>query len=233
MPRLARVIAVDVPHHVTQRGNARRQVFDSDTDYMVYLDLLSQHSRLNHLPIGAYCLMPNHVHLIVTPSDPDALRLTLRDTHGRYAAYVNARRSATGHVWQGRYYSCPMDLGHHYAALRYVETNPVRGGLVDAAEDYRWSSAAEHCGGPRGRLELMARDDGWTAAEWRAYLAEVDPVIDREIRGATHTGRPLGSGDFVRGLEIALGRRLAPQPGGRPSKNAAVARQQVLDWKAL
>jgi putative transposase len=126
-----------------------------------------------------------------------------------------------------------MDPGHHYAALRYVETNPVRGGLVDTAEDYRWSSAAEHCGGPRGRLEVAPRDDGWTAAEWRRYLSDVDPAVDCEIRHSTHTGRPLGCGDFVRGLEIALGRRLAPQLGGRPSKSAVDEHQQVLNWEAL
>jgi putative transposase len=233
MPRLARVIAVDVPHHVTQRGNAQQQVFDSDSDYMVYLDLLGRNARLHHLPIGAYCLMPNHVHIIATPSDPDALRLTLRETHGRYAVYRNSRRSATGHLWQGRYYSCPMDIGHHHAALRYVETNPVRARLVQAADDYPWSSAAEHCGGPRGRLELAVRDDGWTADEWRAYLARDAPAVDDEIRDATHSGRPLGSGAFIHTLEIALGRRLAPQPGGRPSRKAVDARQQVLDWDAL
>jgi putative transposase len=233
MPRFPRVIAVDVPHHVTQRGNAQQQVFDSDSDYMVYLDLLGHYASLHHLPIGAYCLMPNHVHLIATPSDPDALPRTLRATHGRYAAYRNSRHSATGHAWQGRYYSCPMDTGHHYAALRYVETNPVRAGLVATPEDYAWSSAAEHCGGPRGRLELAARDDGWTDDEWRAYLTAVDATVDGQIRDATRTGRPLGPGDFVHGLEIALCRRLAPQRGGRRSKKTEEAHQQVLAWEAL
>ena len=232
MPRLARVIAVDVPHHVTQRGNAQQQVFGSPSDYMVYLDLLERYACLYHLSMGAYCLMPNHVHIIATPSSADALRLTLRNTHGRYAAYRNSRQSATGHVWQGRYYSCPMDIGHHYAALRYVETNPVRARLVQSPEDYRWSSAEEHCGGPAGRIKL-APIDGWTPDEWRAYLCESDPAVESAIRDATHTGRPVGPDDFVHGLEIALGRRLAPQHGGRPSRKAVASRQQVLEWEAL
>jgi len=107
MARLARVLAADTPHHVTQRGNARRAVFETDSDRLVYMSLLQECSRLYRLDILGYCLMRNHVHLIALPRRLDSLPRVLRCAHGRYAAYLNARRTASGHVWQGRYHSCP------------------------------------------------------------------------------------------------------------------------------
>jgi putative transposase len=120
MARLPRVVAVDVPHHITQRGNAQQEIFYDDTDRCVYLALLSHNARLHRLAISGYCLMPNHVHLIATPELPESLRLALKTAHGRYAAYLNARRGRSGHVWQGRYYSCPLDERHFWRAMRYV-----------------------------------------------------------------------------------------------------------------
>ena len=125
MARLARVVALDTPHHITQRGNGRQYILESDTDRLVYLDLLRKHCRLHRLSLLGYCLMSNHVHLIAVPERDDSLRLALKHTHGRYAAYFNARCASSGHVWQGRYYSCPLDLPHLWAALRYTELNPV------------------------------------------------------------------------------------------------------------
>src|SRR5437762_425366 len=146
MARLARVIALDVPHHVTQRGNARRYILDSDSDRLVYLDLLRHSCQLYKLSLLGYCLMSNHVHLVVTPRSRDSLALALKDTHGRYATYWNVSHTSSGHVWQGRYYSCPLDLSHLWAALRYTELNPVRARLVSEADAYGWSSATAHCG---------------------------------------------------------------------------------------
>jgi putative transposase len=137
MARLARVVAVDVPHHVTQRGNARRFILESDSDKLVYLELLRQYCTLYELSLLGYCLMSNHVHLVVIPGKIDSLWLTLKNTHGRYAAYWNAGHSSSGHVWQGRYYSCPLDLTHLWRALRYTELNPVRARLVSTPEAYR------------------------------------------------------------------------------------------------
>ncbi|HWB82586.1 MAG TPA: transposase, partial [Bryobacteraceae bacterium] len=125
MARLARVVAADVPHHVTQRGNARRTVFENHTGRLVYLDLLNSYSRLHQLTMLGFCLMSNHVHLVATQRHSDALALALRYTHGRYAAYLNARQGSSGPIWQGRYYSCPLDTHHLWAALRYAELNPV------------------------------------------------------------------------------------------------------------
>jgi putative transposase len=128
MARLARMVAIDAPRHITQRGNARQVVFESDADRLVYLDLLRQHCRLDRLKLLGYCLMSNHVHLIAIPALADSLLLALKHTHERYAGYFNARHASSGHVWQGRFYSCPLDPPHLWTALRYAELNPVRAG---------------------------------------------------------------------------------------------------------
>ena len=142
MARLPRVVAIDVPHHVTQRGNARQVILADDSDRLTYLELLRQHSDQCGLALLGYCLMSNHVHLIAIPRATDSLAKALRQTHGRYAAYWNARQNSSGHVWQGRFYSCPLDEAHLWVALRYTELNPVRAGMVKAAESWPWSSAA-------------------------------------------------------------------------------------------
>ena len=231
MARLARVIAVDTPHHITQRGNDRQFVFDSDSDRTVYLQFLLHYCGLHRVTLAGYCLMPNHVHLIATPQRPTSLSLALKHVHGRYAAYFNARHSRSGHVWQGRYYSCPLDTPHLWAALRYTEMNPVRGGLVVAPQDYQWSTAAFHCGlreAPDG-LDLSVWRQAWTPSDWYGYLgapAGDDEVA--EIRRSTHTGRPLGESNFVEGLEASLRRKLTPNLGGRPRKELLDSGQTAL-----
>jgi putative transposase len=163
--RLARVIAVDVPHHVTQRGNARRFILDCDADRMAYLNLLRQNIELHGVGLIGYCLMSNHVHLVVTPHNADGLALALRQAHGRYAIYWNAIHQSSGHAWQGRYYSCPLDRVHLWEALRYTELNPVRAGLAREAEAWIWSSAAAHCGAETRNeiLDLKVWRENWTA----------------------------------------------------------------------
>jgi putative transposase len=224
MARLLRVEALETPHHVTQRGNARRLVFESDNDRMVYLSLLVQHARFRGLTILGYCLMPNHLHLIVSPLRDNAMRRVLRDINGRYATYLNARQGATGHVWQGRYYSCAMDSGHLWNALRYVELNPVRAALAKRAEDYAWSSARAHLRGERdGVTDLVEWASHWTTGGWREFVDARASGDDEALRRNTHSGRPLGSAGFVRELEARLSRRLSASKGGRPKKKAGMA----------
>jgi len=233
MARLARVVVPGTPHHVTQRGNSRQLIFESDSDRLVYLDLLRQHCRLHRLALAGYCLMSNHVHLIVIPLRADSLFRALKHTHGRYAAYFNARHTATGHVWQGRYYSCPLDLPHFWAALRYTELNPVRAGMVTEPAAYPWSSAAAHCAcdATDAWLEMQPWQRFWTPDKWRGYLQGIRCEADADaIRRNTHTGRPLGAPDFVAGLERTLRRRLAPGKGGRPPKPEIDARQEAFGF---
>ena len=233
MARLPRVVALDTPHHVTQRGNGRRVIFESDSDRLVYLDLLRQHCVVHRLSLAGYCFLSNHVHLIVIPTRADSLFLALKHTHGRYAAYFNARHASSGHVWQGRYYSCPLDEPHFWAALRYTELNPVRAGMVSEPETYAWSSAAAHCGchGADAWLEMQPWRDSWTPARWHEYLRATGAEADADaIRRNTHTGRPLGTEDFVAALERTLRRRLAPEKGGRPAKSEGDAGQQAFGF---
>lgn len=219
MARLVRIAIVNVPHHVTQRGNARQFLLACDEERAIYLKLLRHWVKLHELALLGYCLMSNHVHLIVIPRRTESLALALKNTHGRYASYWNAAHQSSGHVWQGRFYSCPLDDAHLWIALRYTERNPVRAGVVRQAQDWEWSSAGAHCGSREADpcLEMTAWTKRWSSKAWQEYLScgENDAEL-RAIRNSTHTGRPLGSGEFVRSLEAATARRLQPQKGGRP-----------------
>ncbi len=230
MARLARVIAVDVPHHITQRGNARGFILESEADREVYLQLLRYCCRLYRLSVAGYCLMSNHVHLIAIPRRADSLALAMKHVHGRYAAYFNTRHLSSGHVWQGRYFSCPLDTPHLWAALRYTEMNPVRAGLADRPWEYAWSSAASHCGFNQDSLvEISDWQQSWKPEGWTEYLAAaVEEAETGAIRQSTHSGRPLGTPEFVKTLERNLKRSLLPQRGGRPRKKDADMRQEVI-----
>jgi putative transposase len=229
--RLPRVIAVDGPHHVTQRGNGRRFILHSDTDRSVYLDLLKQSLTLHAVAMIGYCLMSNHVHLVLVPSRAESLGLALKHAHGRYASYWNAIHHSSGHVWQGRYYSCPLDENHLWEALRYTELNPVRASLVAESASWVWSSAAAHCAAVSDSecLAMELWQSQWNAASWRAFLEVKENGSElAAIRLSTHTGRPLGTAEFVHALERSTQRPLAPQKRGRRPQAIADPRQSVL-----
>ena len=142
MPRIARVVLAETPHHVTQRGVDRQAVFFSDADRRVYLELVQHSAQQFQTRLLGYCLMSNHVHWIVIPCQPDSLARAFGEAHGRYAHYANALRNRSGHFWQNRFFSCALERSHLWAALRYVERNPLRAGLVAAADEWPWSNAA-------------------------------------------------------------------------------------------
>jgi putative transposase len=225
MARLARVVVPGVPHHVTQRGNRRQRVFFSDDDYAAYRLLLAEGCREAGVAVWAYCLMPNHVHLILTPSDADGLRQALGEAHRRYTRHVNVREGWRGYLWQGRFASCPMDEAYLLACARYVELNPVRARLARRARDWRWSSARAHLAGEDDGL-VRVRPLLALAPDWAGFLAEGLGPADREaIRAGERTGRPLGAARFVARLEKRLGRPLARQkPGPKPRREPSVAR---------
>ena len=218
MPRISRAIAVGYPHHVTQRGNYRQTVFAEPDDYVQYLDFLAQYAPRCDLEIWAYCLMPNHVHMVCVPRQSDSLSRALHTVHMKYARYFNKKRSSVGHLWQGRFFSCALDERHVYAAVRYVERNPLRGGLVSSPDDYPWSSAKIHIAGERGsvlsgRCFLLE-----TVTDWQQYLGSPDMEEETAVIKATLTGRPCAEKGFVKEVEGRLGRILTPQPRGRPRK---------------
>jgi len=221
MPRLARVVIVDIAHHVTQRGNGRQFILGSDVERLVYLDMLRRAVRVQELAVVGYCLMSNHVHLVVVPRRAEALAETFHQVHGRYASYWNASHDSSGHVWQGRFYSCPMEPGHLWTALRYAELNPVRAGMVAEAAAWPWSSAAAHggTGDPDACLEMSTWRKAWSEASWRKFLEEGETECELQaIRRSTDSGRPLGPKEFTQALERQTLRRLTPGPRGRPRK---------------
>jgi putative transposase len=219
MARLARAVAAGVPHHVTQRGNRRQQVFFRDDDYAVYRALLAAGCRAAGVAVWAYCLMPNHVHLILVPADADGLRAALGEAHRRYTRHVNLREGWRGYLWQGRFASFPMEEPHLLAGARYVELNPVRAGLTTAPGDWPWSSAAAHLAGRDDTLVTVAPLLA-LAPDWAGLLAGSLGEAEREaIRAGERTGRPLGSAAFTARLEKRLGRTLARQkPGPKPTR---------------
>ena len=191
------------------------------SDYRRYLRLLADYSAERGLDILAYCLMPNHVHLVAVPADDRTLAAVLKPVHLCYAQHVNRSQSCSGRVWQGRFFSCPLDAAHTAAAIRYVECNPVRAGLEPRAVNYEWSSAAAHAGLRRDRL-LASGIDRWVpVTDWSGWLAEAEPEdLTVRLRLHTRTGRPLGDDGFVRDLEARSERRLHALPRGRPQGSA-------------
>ena len=219
MPRVARITAIGYPHHVTQCGNYRQRVFKTHNDYKQYLSWLREYSDKNALDIWAYCLMPNHVHFICKPKNRDSLARTFNALHMRYAQYMNKKQGMNGHLWQGRFYSCILDEKYLYAAVRYVENNPVRTGLVKEPEEYPWSSAKGHIkkGGDFILCEKFHLQND--IKKWALYLkADDDNETVDDIRLKTRIGRPCGEGRFISKLEKKLGIELNKRKPGRPKK---------------
>ena len=231
MPRLARAIAVGFAHHITQRGNNRQDVFFVDDDRRVYLELLREQAEKYGLEVVGYCLMSNHVHLIAIPHTQDALAKAIGRTHFRYTQYINRFHRRSGHLWQGRFYSCALDEQHFWLTMRYIELNPVRAQLCREAWRYEWSSAPVHVQA-KARSDLLNLSrwyDRISAAQWRRQLSDgvTDSDLER-LRSSTHTGRPLGSDSFLSKLEMLLGRRVRPLPVGRPRKHKKAEEQKKV-----
>lgn len=215
MPRTARLVVPGLPHHVTQRGNRRQNVFFRDGDYELYIDLMAEWCARAGVEIWAYCLMTNHVHLIAVPESQAALARAVSEAHRRYTQELNRRECWTGHLWQGRFASFAMDESHTLQAARYVEMNPVAARMAARPEDYRWSSVHAHLAGRDDRLAkctpLLAM-----AGDWAAFLANEDPAFGALVDYHSSTGWPLGSDVFLDSLEIRTGRASRAAPRGRP-----------------
>ena len=217
MGRVARIVVPGFPHHVTQRGNRGADIFEMDEDREAYLRFLKQYCDKRALSIWAYCLMSNHVHLVVVPQNKSSLSEGLRDAHTVYAMYFNSRTQLSGHVWQGRFFSCPLDESYLWAAVRYVELNPVRAQIVERADTYRWSSAAAHCGLRQDAVLSTAFPPAGVIDDWSTWLHEA--LDDEEetytsISRRTRTGRPCGSSEFLDQVEQLLDRTIRPKPRG-------------------
>ena len=204
-------------HHVTQRGVRSIDIFSHDRDRKLYIELLRKFGRAHGLRFRAWCLMSNHVHLIVVPKREESLARGIGDAHKAYSRMKNFREGVRGYLFQGRFGSCVLDPPHELNALRYVELNPVRARMARDPGAYKWSSAGYHL----GRRKHDALTEGvrfeYDANEWRELLrAGVERIEIERMERHLRTGRPLCEAAFTKALERRLGRVLLPRPPGPP-----------------
>lgn len=227
MARAPRIVAPGLAHHVTQRGNNRQDVFRTDDDRRLYLHTLKARCALHDVIVHAYCLMRNHVHLVVTPTTAAALAHAIGQTHWLYTQHFNRTHGHSGHLWQNRFFSCPLVDEHEIAAIRYTERNPVSAQLVKLPWQYTWSSAAVHCGKARDTFKLL---DGAQFArrygpdQWQSILLEHgDDVDDEHLEHCLRSGRPVADDRGMKRLERLLGRRLPARVwrSGRADRQSA------------
>ena len=225
MARLPRVVIPGFPHHVTQRGNGRQRTFFEDGDYALYLDLLAEAAERARAQVWAYCLMPNHVHIVLTPEDEQGLARTFGELHRRYTGFINARRRTTGHLWQGRFGSVAMDEAHFVTALRYVALNPVRARLVARAEDWAWSSTRALIAGADDHVVSVAPALE-RVGDFAAFLGEeFDEALSyAALRKAESVGRPVGSAAWLADMEARTGKVLVA--GKRGPKRVVLGAEQ-------
>ena len=222
MPRTARIVVPNFPYHITQRGNYRQKVFQDEEDRLKYLYWIDEYSKKYHLSIIAYCLMDNHVHFVAIPRRKDSLAKVFSISHMRYSQYFNKRIKASGHLWQGRFYSCVLDEPYLIAAIRYVERNPVRVGFVRKAWRWKWSSAGVHVG---QKKEIIYLEDITNLIDiniesWREYRDSDESMeVVKAIKRNTLLGHPLGTNTFILKLSKKAGRILKVKAKGRPKKN--------------
>jgi len=220
MPRIARIVGVGYPHHLVQRGNNRENVFLDRTDYQKYLFFLTKYSREKEISVLAYCLMENHVHLLVIPQEEEALAKMMQGVTLCYTQYFNRKEGRTGRLWECRYQSTVID-GERYlwAVSKYIESNPVRVGIVKRPEDYSYSSAKAHILGRQDPLLKESLFDKDEINQYRKLMkSEEDKKVLEEIRNQTRLGKPLGDEGFLESLSERLGYGLSFRPKGRPTK---------------
>ena len=224
MPRMARIVLPGVPHHITHRGNYQQTIFDGPEDYEVYLRIFKTAADRYGTTIWGYALMANHSHHTAVPERADSLARTFNLAGMSYARYLHKKRAVKGHLFESRFFSCPMEGAHCLRALRYIERNPVRAGRVERPEEYRWSSARAHILGEGDPLLtdcplIPSRD------EWAAFVqAEDDPTWITDLRHNTKIGLPTGSDAFIGELETLVGRSLRRRAPGAPRKRPAKPR---------
>ena len=223
MPRVSRCVFPNMPHHITQRGNRREDVFFDEDDRTTYLCYLKDYCEKHNVEIIAYCLMTNHIHIVAVPETEDGLKEVFRTCHMRHAQKINKKKGWKGHLWQGRFFSSVLDRDYFWECIRYVENNPVRAKMVKKAEEYKWSSARHYC--KIVNDEVITKKSEWNEKRnsinnWSKWLREKEDIdkIDK-LRRNTLKGLPCGSNDFIKRLERIKDRILSYRPVGRPRKS--------------
>lgn len=215
MARMKRVVLPNYPHHITQRGVRSIDIFYSEEDYKIYLQLLKEQSERFGLEVLAYCLMTNHVHLIVVPKDENSLARAIGETHRLYTRKINFQQKTRGYLFQGRFYSTPLDDKYLISCLRYVEQNPVRANMVKQAWDYPYSSARYRVGIVDSNEILTAYDTIEAIEDYKDFITSEIKDIEM-IREKTRTGRPCGEESFYESIKLNFGMDLKPKKVGRP-----------------
>ena len=218
MARIARVVVPGIPHHIVQRGNRSQKVFFSDDDRRAYIDYLRIYAKTVGIHFWGYCLMDNHIHIIAVPDKKESFARGFSEAHRRYTRMINFREKWRGYLWEGRFKSYPLNRTHLYAAMRYIERNPVRAKIVENAWDYYWSSARSHVFKQKNSL----LDDNFMTSEiqnWKLFLSREDKQDDINLlKMHANTGRPLGDSQFINAIEKSTGRILHRQKSGPKSK---------------
>ena len=227
MPRIGRVVAPNMPHHVVQRGHNRNVVFVDDDDYSYYLDTLGNWSRQLQVKVYAWCLMTNHVHLLLDPGDDiKSIGLLMKRLAGRQTRFVNKQENRTGSLWDGRYKMSIVDSDEYFLqCCRYIELNPVKAKMVKRPADYRWSSYRENAGlSP----SVIVDRHGFTNLGdisfegYQEYVAENTPSPEAEfISQRLKSNRLTGGSRFVKEIERRTGFRLEYKRPGRPPVSKA------------
>jgi len=220
MPRISRIVAVDYPHHITQRGVRSMDIFHSDHDRNQYLQFIKEETQKFETVILAWCLMTNHVHFIAIPRTETSFARGFGEAHKRYTRMKNFHDNVRGYLFQGRFGSCVLDERHLLAAVRYVENNPVVAGITSHPWEYKWSSASYHVGNIKEDVLVHDRDLYGRVRDWREYLDKGIAGSDDidTVKRSTRTGRPAGDFDFVDKLEKLTGRLLQRQKPGPKKK---------------
>jgi len=227
MPRKRRFFLPAVPVHVVQRGNNRQAVFFDESDYRVYLSWLAEAAEGHGCAVHAYVLMTNHVHLLMTPAEASGLSAALQALGRRFVPYINHRYGRSGTLWEGRFKaSLVQEDAYLLSCYRYIESNPVRAGMVSAPGDYPWSSYHANALGTSDQLitphptyrTLGASEADRRAAYTALFAASLDAEATRAIRRCLQTGTPLGNDRFRAEIERALGVRVGYSARGRPRK---------------
>ena len=209
----------DVVHHVVARGVDRRSIFKDGYDKERYLKRFALVAEQEKVLVHGFCLMKNHVHWLLTPTTESGLARLFQRVHTWWAMYFNKKYERTGHLFQSRYHSSPLDEDHYWKALRYVELNPKKARLVDSPEQWDFSSARAHLSGQKnsyiGLTPAVTRKQ-FSASDWQLFLSASDDHFERSIRKAAAICRPCGDVTWIGRLEKEYQRRLTCSPPGRP-----------------
>jgi putative transposase len=217
MPRQPRVVAPGYPHHVTQRGNNRESVFLDRQDYQKYLELLKVFTVKHQAQVVSYCLMPNHVHLLIVPENHESLSQSVGITNLTYTQYFNQRYKRTGRIWQNRFFSCVVSKdAYFWSVVRYIEQNPVKAGIVKDELTYQWSSV--HARILQKEDTLLSMPDWMVTSEEYRNISQTKSETDEQIRKATLSGRYFGNDVERERLEKSLNIKLTAGKRGRPKR---------------